>query len=163
MNEDVNLDEVMSRRFELDEQITAVQAESKARLAPMMEEMALCEGFIKAELLKTGAQQWKSSSTGHMTFCTTKDSVTVDNMDQVIHRILCEAAPPDDLATVARNQNQKMAWEYILGHIERHGLWSLLNKAVNKTVTKELIEAGDQPPGIRYTSFKDLAWRRGKA
>lgn len=162
MNGEINLDEVMSRRFELDEQITDIQNENKVKLAPLMEEMALCESFIKAELLKTGAQQWKSSSTGHMTYWTTKDSVTVENMEQVIHRILSEAQPPADLATIARNRDQKMAWEYILGHIERHGLWPLLNKAVNKTACKEMIEAGDQPPGVKYVSFRDLCWRRGK-
>ncbi len=162
MSEEVNLDEVMSRRFELDEQITAIQNANKAALAPLVEEMGLCESFVKAELLKTGAQQWKSSSTGHMTYWTTKDSVTVEDMDAVIHRILVESPlpPKDEDSTYFMSGD---GWTRILRHIQNTGLWALLNKAVNKTVTKELIEAGDQPPGIKFVQFKDLAWRRGKA
>jgi hypothetical protein len=155
MSEEVNLDEVMSRRFELDEQITAIQNKNKADLAPLLEELQLCESFVKAELIKTGAQQWKSSSTGHMTYWTTKDSVTVEDMDQVIHRILAESPPPDSM--------DKPAWDEVLNHIQETGLWALLNKAVNKTTVKEMIEAQQQPPGVKYTAFKDLAWRRGKA
>jgi len=154
MSEEVNIDEVMTRRFELDEQISMLQGKHKAELAPMVEEMQLCEQFVKAELLKSGAQQWKSSSTGHMTYWTTKDSVTVEDMDQVVHRILAEAPPPEGMV--------KSMWDDLLLHIQTTGLWGLLNKAVNKTAAKEMIEAGDQPPGVRYTSFKDLAWRRGK-
>jgi hypothetical protein len=159
MSEEVNLDEVMSRRFELDEQITAIQNKNKADLAPLLEELQLCESFVKAELIKTGAQQWKSSSTGHMTYWTTKDSVTVEDMDQVIHRILAESPPPD---TLIGGSNAGGAWEAILNHIAETGLWALLNKAVNKTTVKEMIEAQQQPPGVKYTAFKDLAWRRGK-
>jgi hypothetical protein len=155
MSEDVNLDEVMSRRFELDEQITAIQNKNKAELAPLLEELQLCESFVKAELIKTGAQQWKSSSTGHMTYWTTKDSVTVEDMDQVIHRILIESPPPDSM--------DKPAWDEVLNHIQETGLWALLNKAVNKTTTREVLESGGEVPGVKLTSFRDLAWRRGRA
>ena len=163
MSEEVNLDEVMSRRFELDEQITARQLAHKAELLPLVEEMQLCESFVKAELIKSGAQQWKSSSTGHMTYWTTKDSVTVEDMDAVIHRILSEAPPIKDLSVQVVRMPDAEAWEYVLNHIQTTGLWALLNKAVNKTVAKELIEAGDQPPGIKFVAFRDLAWRRGKS
>lgn len=162
MSEEVNLDEVMSRRFELDEQITARQLAHKAELAPLVEEMQLCESFVKAELLKTGAQQWKSSSTGHMTYWTTKDSVTVEDMDQVIHHILAAAPlPPKDDAS--RYFMSSDGWDFILRHIQNTGLWMLLNKAVNKTAYKELLEAQQQAPGVKYTTFKDLCWKRGKA
>lgn len=158
MTEELNLDEVMSRRFELDEQITAIQNKNKVDLAPLTEEMQLCESYIKAELLKSGAQQWKSSATGHMTFWTTKDSVTVEDMDAVIHRILAEAPPPELTEGVVPPD----AWQTILDHIQNTGLWALLNKAVNKTQVKDMIEAAAPPPGVKYTTFKDLAWRRGK-
>ena len=161
MSEDVNLDEVMSRRFELDEQITAIQNKNKADLAPLVEEMQLCESFVKAELLKTGAQQWKSSSTGHMTFWITKDSVTVEDMDQVIHRILAEAPlPPKDPDSAYFMSDD--GWAKVLNHIQSHGLWTLLNKAVNKVAVREVIESGAAVPGVKFTSFKDLCWRRGK-
>lgn len=162
MSEEVNLDEVMSRRFELDDAITAIQNQNKAALAPLVEEMQLCESFIKAELLKTGAQQWKSSSTGHMTYWTTKDSVTVEDMDQVIHHILAAAPlPPKDPDSTYFMSGD--GWAKVLNHIQATGLWILLNKAVNKTAVKEMIEAQAQPPGVKYTALKDLAWRRGKA
>ena len=162
MSEEVSIDEAMTRRFELDEQISLIQGRQKLELAPLVEEMQLCEQFVKAELLKTGAQQWKSSSTGHMTFWTTKDSVTVENMEAVIHRILSEAPPIADLDAQIEGKTDAEVWAMVLEHIEACGLWGLLNKAVNKTSVKELIEAGDQPPGIKYTTFRDLSWRRGK-
>lgn len=162
MSEEVNLDEVMSRRFELDEQITAIQNANKAALAPLVEEMELCESFVKAELLKTGAQNWTSARTGHHTHFMTKDSVTVEDMDQVIHHILAASPlPPKDEAS--RYFMSSDGWDFILRHIQNTGLWMLLNKAVNKTAYKELLEAQQQAPGVKYTTFKDLAWRRGKA
>ena len=162
MSEEVNLDEVMSRRFDLDEQIAARQLAHKAELAPLVEEMNLCESFVKAELLKTGAQQWKSSSTGHMTYWTTKDSVTVEDMDAVIHRILTESPlpPKDEDSTYFVSDD---GWARILRHIHATGLWALLNKAVNKVATREVIESGGAVPGVKFTSFKDLCWRRGKS
>lgn len=161
MSDEVNLDEVMSRRFELDEQISIIQGRHKNELAPLMEEMKLCESFVKGELLKSGAQQWKSAATGHMTYWTTKDSVTVKDMGGVIHRILMEAPIPEiggEGVVITGGM-----WSQIIDHIQTHGLWSLLNNAVNKTTAKELIEAGTPPPGVEYVSFKDLAWRRGKS
>lgn len=153
MADEVSIDDVMTRRFELADELDRRAALYKAELAPLNEELGLCETFIKAELLRTGAQQWKSSSTGHQTFWTTKDSVTVEDMDQVIHRILVEAPPMGD----------PTLWQQVLDHIQATGLWGLLNKTVNKTAVKEMIEANAQPPGIKYTTFRDLAWRRGKA
>lgn len=160
MSEEVSIDEVMTRRFELDEQISLIQGRQKLELAPLVEEMQLCELFVKAELLKTGAQQWKSAATGHQTFWTTKDSVKVENMEAVIRRILAEAPIPE-IGGEGVNLTGGM-WSEILDHIAATGLWGLLNKAVNKSSVKELIEAGDQPPGVKYTTFKDLSWCRGK-
>lgn len=133
MTDEVNLDDVMTRRFELDEDISVRQGKHKAELAPLMDEMKLCEAFIKAELLKSGAQQWKSASTGHQTFWTTKDSVTMRD------------------------------WDNFIAFVEANKAWHLLNHAANKTAVKEMIEAQTPPPGIEYTSFRDLAWHRGKA
>ena len=39
----------------------------------------------------------------------------------------------------------------------------LLNKALNKTAVKEYIEVNKEPPpGVKYDSYRDLQWRRGK-
>ena len=132
MTDEINLDDVMTRRFDLDEQASILMGKHKLELAPLIEEMKLCESFIKAELLKSGAQQWKSASTGHQTFWTTKDSVTVDD------------------------------WDTVLAYIKANNAYELLNHAVSKTVVKEMIEAQTPPPGVKYVSFKDLAWRRGR-
>ena len=129
---EISIDDVMTRRFELDEQIAVLMGKHKAELAPMMDELKLCETFIKDDMIKTGAQQWKSSLTGHMTFWTTKDSVAMRN------------------------------WEEFIAFVEEQKAWHLLNRAANKTAVKELIEAQTPPPGVEYTSFRDLAWRRGK-
>lgn len=155
MADEVSLDQVMARRFELDEQVAIIQGRQKAELEPLLSEKALCEQYIKAELLKSGAQQWKSAVTGHMTYFTTKDSVTVGDMDQVVQFIL-EAAPPADILP------DLALWPHILRHIQTHGMWGLLNKAVNKTAAKEILETTGTLPGVKYESFKDLAWRRGK-
>lgn len=154
MNDDVSLDQVMARRFELDEQVAIIQGQQKAVLEPLLAEKTLCEQYIKAELLRSGAQQWKSAVTGHMTYFTTKDSVTVGDMDRVIQFIL-EAAPvPDGM--------DPKVWSDTLTWVQANGMWGLLNKAVNKTAAKEILETTGTLPGVKYESFKDLAWRRGK-
>jgi hypothetical protein len=68
-----------------------------------------------------------------MAFFQTKDSVTVSDFDAT------------------------------LGYIVENKAFHLLNRAVNKTSVKEYIqEHSAPPPGVEYSSFKDLAWRRGK-
>jgi hypothetical protein len=68
-----------------------------------------------------------------MAFFTTKDSVTVED------------------------------WEATLADIVANNNYGLLNRAVNKTAVKEYIEANKTPPpGVKYDSYRDLAWRRGK-
>ena len=161
MTEEINLDEVMSRRFELDEQITAIQNKNKADLAPLLEEMQLCESYIKAVLIKTNQQIWKSSLTGHKVHWTTKDSVTVEDMKKVIHRILAESPLPPPMLG-GEYEIEPEGWKAILNHIAETGLWALLNKAVNKTTTREVLESGSEVPGVKLTSFRDLVWSRGK-
>lgn len=124
----------MARRFELVEEMSIIEGRHKAELAPMAEELSLCEKFIHAEMLTSGAQQWKSANTGHMTFFTTQDSVKVGDPDQF--------------------------FAYVFENKAAH----LLNNAANKTSVKEYIEANNAPPpGVSYEARKVLAWRRGKA
>ncbi len=70
----------------------------------------------------------------HQTFFVTKDSVKLDDPDAF--------------------------FDYVFTNDARH----LLNNAANKSAVKEYIEAnnGEKPPGVEYTSFRDLNWRRGK-
>lgn len=130
--QEITLDTVMSRRFELDEQIAVMEGQFKNQIAPLKEELTLCEQFVKSQMLATGLQQVKTAA-GHQTFFTTKDSVTVED------------------------------WDAALAFIRKEEAWHLLNHAVGKTSVKEFIEVNNAPPpGVRYDSFKDLAWRRGK-
>ena len=129
----ISLDDVMSRRFELVEQKALLEGKHKNELAPLNEEIDLCEGFIKSELIAAGAQSWKSSKTGHQTFFTTKDSVTVEDADRFFE------------------------------FVDREAAWHLLNKAANKVAVREYIEENKKPPpGLKYDAFRDLNWRRGK-
>jgi hypothetical protein len=129
----LTIDAVMVRRFALDEEIALIQGRHKAELAPLQEELDLCERFIKDEMLKGGLQQVKLA-TGEQTYFSTKDSATVEN------------------------------WEATLAEIREKGLWHMLNKNVNKTAVKEYIEVNKVPPaGVKYDSYRDLNWRRGKA
>jgi len=159
-----SLDDVMTRRFELDEQIAIIQGQQKLALEPLAEELKLCETYIKNELNTSGAQSWKSQTTGHMTFFTTKDSVKVENMDDVIGYMLAAAPIPDffyDAITDGVPHGE--SWTNIINHIRTHGLWSLLNNAVNKSTAKEIIERDNAPPpGTSYSSYRDLSWKRGK-
>ena len=151
--QEVSIDAVMSRRFELVEQAAIIAGRHKAELEPLNEELRLCELFVKDEMNKGGLQQVKTDA--GMAYFTTKDSVKVLDMGEVIHYMLAAAPPPVDITPPV--------WLRILNHIQEHGLWGLLNNAVNKTAAKEIIEATKaSPPGIEYRSFKDLSWRRGK-
>ena len=157
MSDEITVDQVMARRFELVEQMDVIAGRHKAELQPLAEELKVCELYIKDTMLKGGLQQIKTDA--GMTYFTSKDSVTVKDMDEVIGFML-HAAP---IAPAIQSAGDPQAmWDGILAHIQAHGLWGLLNRAVNKTSAKELIEAQTPPPGIEYSSYKDLAWRRGK-
>ena len=130
MNDEVNLDEVMARRFDLVEQASIIANRHKAELAPLNEELGMCEAFIKGEMLKSGMQQCKTGA--GMAFFTTKDSCSVED------------------------------WDAVLAFIQDTGAWQLLNHAINKTAAREMIDAQTPPPGIKFDSYKDLAWRKGK-
>lgn len=133
MTEDaLSLEEVMSRRFELAEEIAIIQGKHKAELEPHHEEMALCETFIK-DTMNTGNLQNVKTTSGHMAYFSTKDSCAVRDFDAVV------------------------------AHILEHNAFNLLNKAVNKTAVKEYIDENKvPPPGVEYSTYRDLNWKRGK-
>jgi len=120
-----------------------------ARRFALVEEMRAIEARHKTELKPLGDElslcetfikdimnksglQQAKTDAG-MAFFTTKDSVTVED------------------------------WEATLADIISNNNFGLLNRAVNKTAVKEYIEANKTPPpGVKYDSYRDLAWRRGK-
>lgn len=130
---EITRDQVMSRRFALVEEIAVLSGRHKLELDPLNEELRLCEAFIKDSMNTANEQQIKTAE-GHMAYFTTKDSVKVGD------------------------------WDATLAFIRENNAFGLLNQAVNKTACKEYIEEHKAPPpGVEYSSFRDLAWRRGKS
>lgn len=150
--EELSLDTVMARRFELVETINIISGKHKGELEPHNEELHLCEVFIKDEMNKAGMTQCKTAA--GQAFFTTKDSAGVESWDQVIGLLL--AAPAPEGVDAAQ-------WQATLAHIQAHGNWHFLNKAINKTAVKEYIdEHKANPPGVKYDTYRDLSWRKGK-
>lgn len=144
----------MARRFELDTEIAIIQGKHKGELEPLLEEQKLCETFVKDFMNTSGIQQYKIAS-GDQAFFQSKDSVTAGDFDATLDYVV--AAPPLPGPTGA------YTWADILKHIRAAGNWNLLNKAVNKTAVKEYIEVHQTPPpGVKYDSYRDLQWRKGK-
>lgn len=131
MADELTIGVIMARRFQLVEEMAIIAGRHKAELAPLDEELNLCELAIKDEMNKTGQTQVKTEA--GMAFFTTKDSVKVGD------------------------------WEQTLAFIQQNSAFYLLNQAVNKTTVKEFIEQHNAPPpGVEYTSYRDLAWHKGK-
>jgi len=131
MTEELTRDTVMARRFDLVEQIAIIAARHKAELAPLNEELGLCETFIRDTMNKGNEQSISIKGVG-MAYFTTKSKCAVRDFD----------------ATLAE--------------IQKHGLWSLLTKAVSKETVKEYIGIHNQPPpGVEYSEYRDLSWKRG--
>lgn len=143
----------MARKFELDNEIALIQGRHKGELEPLLEEQKLCELFVKDFMNTAGLQQYKIAS-GDQAFFQLKDSVKAEDFEQTLDFIV--AAPPMEGFT-------EHLWGTILKHIRAAGNWNLLNHAVNKTAVKEYIEVNNvTPPGVAYSSYRDLQWRRGK-
>ena len=87
MTEELNRSEVITRRFELDEQISLIQGRHKAELAPLVEELSMCERFVADSMNKANEQSVKIDGVG-MTFFTTQDSVRVGDWDAVLAYII---------------------------------------------------------------------------
>lgn len=160
MSEELTVDLAMSQRFELVEKIAIIQGRHKAELEPLLEVVNLCEAFIKDEMNKGNMQSFKSAGTGHQAYFTTKDSVKMVDWDAYVGTVLSAAEIPSTIGSLVFHPAE---WQEVLNYIHSHAAWDLLNHAANKTAVKERIEANKAPPpGVEYSSFKDLAWRRGK-
>jgi hypothetical protein len=144
--------QAMARRFELDTEIAIIQGKHKGELEPLLEEQKLCEVFVKDFMNTSGLQQYKLAS-GDQAFFQVKDSVSAGDFEATLDYIVAAPALP----------GLEGVWDAILKHIRAAGNWNILNKAVNKTAVKEYIEVNKAPPpGVKYDSYRDLQWRRGK-
>ena len=131
MTDELSRSEVITRRFELDEQISIIQGRHKLELAPLVEELSMCERFVADSMNKANDQSVKIDGVG-MTYFTSKSKCQVRD------------------------------WDATLAKIQAEGLWHLLTHAVSKEAMKEYIETNkESPPGVEFTTFKDLSWRRG--
>ena len=128
---DVTLDQVMTRHFQLTDEIAIIAARQKQELAPLNEELNLVDTYLKSQMTAAGMQQCKTDA--GMAFFITKDSVSMKD------------------------------WDAFTGFIKANDAWHLLNHAAAKNACKEYIETNNAPPpGVEYSSYKDLSWRRGK-
>ena len=152
---DLNIEEVMTQRFALEEQIAIMQGKHKAELAPLVETRDMCEAYIKDVMLKQGLQNLKTDA--GMALFISKDSAGVDDFGLFTAGLVSSVQPFEGF------EEDPAGWDAIVHHFATHAAWHFLNKVANKTSVKEYIEEHKQPPpGIKYESYKDLSWRRGK-
>lgn len=153
MSTEITRDQVMARRFALVEEIAIASAKHKEELAPLVEELGLCETFVRDTMNQGNEQSVNIKGTG-MAYFTTKSKCTVRDFDAVIHTALAAAPPPPSVAPEL--------WPQVIDHIYQHGLWSIFTKAVAKETVKEYIGIHNKPPaGVEYSEFRDLSWKRG--
>jgi hypothetical protein len=52
-------------------------------------------------------------------------------------------------------------WDSVFSFMQDKEMWQLLNHSVNKTAVTEYLEAhGELPPGVNYTTFTTVNFRR---
>ncbi len=155
MSEELTVNDVMAQRFELEERISIIQGQQKAALAPLVEARDACEVYIKDVMLKQGLQNLKTDA--GMALFVSQDRAGVADFDLFTAGLVTSVQPPASLEFTSEE------WAQVVTHIAKNANWSLLNKVVNKTAAKEYIEVHNQPPpGVKFESYKDLNWRRGK-
>jgi hypothetical protein len=150
---ELTFDVVMERRFDLVEQIARIEGQHKAVLEPLKDELRLCELFMKDEMNKANLQQVKTAA--GQTFFKEKASTGVADWSQVL-RFCLESPAPEGVAPEA--------WAQYIEHIIAGGHLHFLKKDVSSTAIKEYVEVhqGALPPGVKYSTYRDLNWMRGK-
>lgn len=127
---DLSVDTVMTRRFQLADEIDEVSRRHKVELEPLKSELELAEQYIKMEMNKGNMQQLKIRDVG-MAFFTTKTKCVVEDFEATLAEI-----------------KEKGLW---------HMLTKAVSKEAVKDYLEEYKET---PPGVRFEQFKDLSWRR---
>lgn len=133
MSDELTIDVVMTRRFELVDEQAVIASRHKQELAPINEELAMCELFIKNHMNETNTQSLNITGAG-MAYFTTKSKCSVGDFDAVLAKI--------------RGEN---LW---------HMLTKAVSKEAVKDYIKE---HGAPPDGIDYSEYRDLSWKRGNA
>lgn len=128
---EISLDVVMARRFEIDKQMTVITNRHKAELAPLAEELKLCETYLRTKMLAGNMQQLKITGVGQAYF-TTKTRSSVNDWDALLAHI--------------REQN---LWQLLTKAVGK------------EAVKEYLDERQELPPGVKFEQYKDLSWSRG--
>ena len=105
---EINLNTVMARRFELVDKISQLDNQHKAVVAPLSDELTLCEQFIKSHMIKEGMQQAKTPAGQAHFVDKTKASVT--DRDAFIKGVVAE-----NLWTLVTNAVSKDAVKEYVG------------------------------------------------
>jgi len=132
MTDEVSRSEVITRRFALDEEISLIQGRHKLELAPLVEELALCERFVADSMNKANEQ-----------------SVKIDGVGMTFFRTVSKCQVRDWEATLAEIQSKGL-WHLLTHAVSKEAVKEYIE--VNK----------EAPAGVEFTTFKDLSWRRGK-
>ena len=127
---DLTIDTVMTRRFQLADEIDELSRRHKVELEPLKSELDLCEGFIKAEMNTGNMQQLKIKDVG-MAYFTTKSKCVVEDFEAALAEI-----------------KEKGLWHMLTKAVSKEAVKDYID--AYKVV----------PPGVRFEQFKDLSWRR---
>ena len=149
---EVSIEQVMARRFELVEQMAIIAGRHKNELAPLGEELDLCEQYIWQAM---GELQQVSTTFGTAFFKGGSRAQLDKDAFPTLLRYIVESAfldsRPDPRATT----------DDIVEHILTHGRFQLLKKDVSKTAVEEIVEAEKTPPpGVKYETFRTLQFRK---
>ena len=151
---ELSIEQVMARRFELTEQMAIIAGRHKAELAPLGEELELCEKFIWQAM--GGLQQVKTGIGTAFFKQGSRAQLEKDAFPTLLRYIVESAfkdAPLDPRATTTD----------MVEHVLTHGRFQLLKKDVSKTAVEEIVEAEKTPPpGVTYETFRTLQFRKGK-
>ena len=127
---DLTIDSVMTRRFQLSDEIDELSRRHKVELEPLKSELELAEQYIKMEMNTGNMQQLKIKDVG-MAFFTTKSKCVVEDFEAALAEI-----------------KEKGLWHMLTKAVSKESVKDYID-AYQKT-----------PPGIRFEQFKDLSWRR---
>lgn len=64
---------------------------------------------------------------------------------------------------VSKDSVKSDDWEQFMAWMKANDAYYMLTQAVSKVAVKEYIDANNAtPPGLQYSSYRDLSWRKGK-
>lgn len=149
----IETDKLVKTYIQMRDKISAIEAEAKENKKDIKDKMDIIEKELFKRLKDEGLESFKTDA--GTVFKTTTDYVGVDDFDELLKfiakSVIRSAFTSDENASLeAVEATLEEAANLALEHAD----FQFLNKAVNKTATKEYMEAnnGALPPGIKYGS-----------